>query len=348
MADEPTNRTAFALQATYCEANGAPITARLCRGIEAAIDRDTVTGTRILDWPGHPIADALPLRAAGPFHALWRAGRAPGLDGLFTGSETDGDRIAAALRAVLAAYDGEIGGWLDGPPQTNEPGRSAALMAGLLVLAQRFGPRLELLEIGSSAGLNLLIDRYRYDLGGVTVGPAESPVTIVPEWRGPPPPAADIRIESVRGEDIAPIDVRDDAAAERLSAYVWADHAQRFARVAAAIAMIRAQPVSLDQGDAADWIEARLAAPQEAGVTRVLMHSVMWQYMPPASQARITAAMAEAGARATADRPLGWVSLENDRISIPHVLTVRAWPGATEEVVAQTHAHGFWVEWLAG
>ena len=55
-------------------------------------------------------------------------------------------------------------------------------------IARRHGPRIELLEIGSSAGLNLMIDRYRFDLGGTMVGPADSPVAIVPEWKGPPPP----------------------------------------------------------------------------------------------------------------------------------------------------------------
>lgn len=347
MADAETNVQAFAFQADYCEANDAPITARLCRAIAASVDAATETGRRILAWPGPPIPDALPLRTAGGFHALWRDGRAPGLDGLFAGRERDPARIAAASRAVLDAHDAEIATWLDGPPQTNEPGRSAGLMAGLLVLAERFGPRFELLEIGSSAGLNLLIDRYRFDLGGVAVGPADSPVLIRPEWRGPPPPAAEVVIERVRGVDIQPIDPRSRAAERRLLAYIWADHAIRFPRVAAAIDMIRERPVMLDRGDAADWVEARLAEPQDAGVTRVLMHSIVWQYIPAEGQARIEAAMRAAGARASGQKPLGWVSLEADRVMNRHDLTVRRWPGGGEATLyGHAHAHGFWVEWL--
>ncbi len=347
MADAETNLQAFAFQAEYCDANDAPITARLCRAIAASVDAATETGRRILTWPGAPIPDALPLRSAGGFHAVWRDGRAGELTGLFEGGETDPQRIAGAVRTTLETHDAEIATWLDGPPQTNEPGRSAGLMAGLLVLAERFGPRIELLEIGSSAGLNLLIDRYRFDLGGVAVGPAESPVLIRPEWRGPPSPAVDIAIESVRGVDIQPIDPTSPEAERRLLAYIWADHAIRFPRVSAAIDMIREQPVQLDRGDAADWVEAQLAEPQEAGVTRVLMHSIVWQYIPASGQARIEAAMAAAGARATEDRPLGWVSLEADRVMNRHDLTVRSWPGDGEKrLYGHAHAHGFWVDWL--
>lgn len=344
MADEPTNREAFELQARYCDANDAPITAALCRGIAAAVDRSTETGRRILDWPGRPIPDALPLRIAGGFHALWRDGVAPDLATVFEGA--GGDAVAA-IRRTLAMHDKVLVRWLDGPPQTNEPGRSAALMTGLLELAQRHGPRLALLEIGSSAGLNLLIDRYRFDLGGVGAGPAGSPVVIKPEWRGSPPPAADIRIESVRGVDINPIDPTAPEAERRLLAYIWAEHALRFERVARAIAMLREKPVSLDRGDAADWVEARLAEPQDAGVTRVLMHSIVWQYLPAEGQARIAAAMERAGAAADAEHPLGWVMLEADRTLNRHDLTVRSWPGHAEPVLlGHAHAHGFWVERL--
>jgi hypothetical protein len=152
----------------------------------------------------------------------------------------------------------------------------------------------------------------------------------------------------VRGVDIAPIDLADPAAAKRLEAYVWVDAAERQERLATTIAMVREHGVSLDRGDAADWVEARLAEPQSAGVTRVLMHSVVWQYLPSATQARIAAAMAAAGARATPDRPLGWVMMEPNRDLHRHEVRVRGWPGDRPmELVGHTHAHGAWVEGLA-
>jgi len=336
MADESTNRAAFEVQAQYCDAMAAPQTAALCRALARVLTRDTAVGARLLDWPGEPVADATVLRIVGGLHALARRGVA----GPFAADD-------ATLATILATHDAALLPWLDGPPQTNEAQRSAGLMTGLLHVAAALGPRVEVLEIGSSAGLNLLIDRMRFDLGGVRAGPADSPLAIVPDWRGPPPPAAPIAIERTRGVDIAPVDVRDPAQAERLAGYVWVDNHERLARLSTALDLVRARPVDLAQGDAADWVEARLAEPQDEGVARVLMHSVVWQYLPAASRERIRAAMAEAGARATADRLLGWVMMEPNRDLHRHEVRVQCWPSDQPmQLVALTHAHGAWVEGL--
>jgi hypothetical protein len=349
MTHPDTVREALRWQAAYCDRNGAPITGRICTALADILDETSATGARALGWAGHPIMDALPLRLAGPFHALVRSGRGGALDAVYRGEVTAADAVAEAVRGALQAHDAEICGWLDGPPQTNEAARSGVLMAGLLTLAARFGPRFELLEIGSSAGLNLMIDRYRFDLGGVTVGPPDAAIRIAPEWRGPPPPDGPVRIERVRGVDIAPIDLNAPGQAERLMAYVWVDQADRLARTARAIALAQANPPMLERGDAADWVEARLAEPQEAGVTRVLMHSVVWQYLPQETQQRIEAAMATAGAAATEERPLGRVAYESDRSDGQHVLTVRRWPGGgATESLALAHPHGTWIEWIRG
>ena len=348
MGTEAENRESFHIQAGYCEAMAAPITARVCTALADALDRGTETGRRVLDWVGEPVADAVVLRLVGGLHALHRQGGGEGLARVFEGRASDPAAIVDVLRATLRDHDAFLSPWLDGPPQTNEAGRSAGLMTGLLHLAARFGPRMELLEIGSSAGLNLLIDRYGFDLGGVRKGPADAPVTIAPEWRGAVPPDATIAFDSVRGMDIAPVDVSDPAQAARLAGYVWIDAAERLARIERGIAMIRASGVALEQGDAADWVEARLAEPQAAGTTRVLMHSVVWQYLPPPTQARIREAMAAAGARATGERRLGWVMMEPNRDLHRHEVRVRGWPGDRPmELVALTHAHGAWVEGLA-
>lgn len=341
-----TPREAFVGQAEYCEANDAPLTAAICRSLADGLDEASAVGARVLAWPGDPVADALPLRLVGGLHALFRAGDAPELTPVFV----DGKRLSAdALRAVLTAHQVALLSWLDGPPQTNEPGRSAQLMTGLLEVAKRHGPRLELLEIGSSAGLNLLIGHYRIDLGSVSIGPPDSPVRLQPEWRGTPVPQVPVEIVSARGVDIAPLDATRAEGAARLLGYVWADHRIRFERLEHALQLLRRHPPRLDAGDAPDWLAARLAEPQAAGVTRVLMHSIVWQYLGSARQARIEQLMADAAARATTERPLAWVRVEADRTVHQHDITVQSWPGHGERLLlGHAHPHGFWVERRAG
>ena len=118
--------------------------------------------------------------------------------------------------------------------------------------------------------------------------------------------------------------------------------------MAAAIAAATEALPQLVHANAADFVEAELARPQADGTTCVLMHSIVWQYVPADQQARITAAMEAAGARATAERPLAWIALEANRTVHHHELVVRHWPCGGEPVkLAHAHAHGAWVEWLA-
>ena len=69
--------------------------------------------------------------------------------------------------------------------------------------------------------------------------------------------------------------------------------------------------------------------------------------MPKDQQDRVTAAMEQAGSRATEDRPLAWIALEANRTVHKHELRVRYWPGGDDEVMlARAHAHGASIEWF--
>ncbi len=249
---------------------------------------------------------------------------------------------------MVTRHEAALLPWLDGPPQTNEAGRSSNFIAAMLWLADKgLPPRFDCLEIGSSAGINLMIDRYHYDLGGVHVGPKPGAMAFTPDWRGNHPPQHAVEFSGLKGCDVAPVDLTDPAQALRLKAYIWPEHHIRFQRMAAAIAAATEAPPQLVHANAADFVEAELARPQAGGTTRVLMHSIVWQYVPADQQARITAAMEAAGARATAARPLAWIALEANRTAHHHELMVRHWPDSGEPVkLAHAHAHGAWVEWL--
>lgn len=343
-----TVREAYANQIAYCRNNDATVTARIVAGIAGLLDQPDPCAfiARIRDWPGAALADAVPLRSAGALHGLHLSGRAPQLAPLYAGEAADD---GAVLDEAIRTHEAFLMPWLDGPPQTNEAGRSSNFIAAMLWLAdQGLPPRFECLEIGSSAGINLMIDRYRYDLGGVTVGPTDSVMAFAPEWRGPPPPDRAIVIAALKGCDVAPLDLTDPAQALRLTSYVWPEHAGRFDRIAAAIAAATVKAPDLVTMNAADFVEQQLALPQAEGTTRVLMHSIVWQYVPDHQQQRITRAMEAHGAKASPDRPLAWIALEADRTLLMHGLRVSYWPGGEEpRLIASAHAHGAWLEWLS-
>ena len=339
-------RQGIAWQAEHSRRNDAPVTARVVMALLMLMEDDTATGRRIAGWQGHLLEDAMPLRLAGGFHNLHLTGSESRLGSIYSGAITDQHEIDSILRVVTRDHDARLVRWLDGPPQTNEAGRSASIMAALLWLSQRLGPRFELLEIGASAGANTMIDRYAYDLGGTRVGPGNAPVLIHPDWRGSPVPQGDVEIVALRGCDKAPIDLSDPDQALRLKSYCWPENTARMARLDAIIALAREKRPDLTTADAADWVEQQLQLPQVPGVTRVLYHSIVWQYIPSEGRARIESAMAQAAARATPDRPLAWIMLETNRQTFRHELRVRFWPGGDEaQLLGEAHAHGAWVEW---
>ena len=276
MPDETAIRDAFTQQADFCRDNGSPMTADILEAARDALSRDVETGRRVLDWKGDPTGagGSVALRLAGGLHALARSGDDEALTAAYRGEKEIGPAIAEALER----HDAELAGWLDSPPQTNEVGRAAMVVAGLLAAASRYPLPIDLIELGSSAGLVLNLDRYRYDLGGRTPGEETSPLLLKPDWEGPPPPDAPIEIITQRGVDRSPIYLSTPEAGERLVAYIWPDQRGRIERAEQAIGLARAFTPPVVSGEADEWVERRLAEAQAEGVLRILFHTIALQY----------------------------------------------------------------------
>ena len=334
---------AFRLQIGWCAADhAAPFTA----DVIAAVLRDFEAGG---DWrrllggrPGDPVMEALSLRAAGALHRLALMGIEP-FAGLYARLDRDPQGLDRAVR--LAGARADVAGWLDNPPQTNEVMRSAVLLGGLFEITRAQGLPLHMREIGCSAGLNLNWRRYRYRLGETAWGPEESPVHLEPRWTGPSPKPAVLEVLSRRGVDQLPVDLADREARLRLLSYVWADQADRVARLRGALDLAAGDPPVVDKADAADWVEAQLAD-LPPGATTVLYHSFVWLYLAEPTKARIRAALERAGQSATATSGLAWLSFEGEDSVEQPWLTLTLWPGGQTRRLARAHPHGRWVEWL--
>lgn len=344
MATEEEVRASFAEQAFWCGRLGSPFTARLCETLSGRLDQTSAVGRRALAWPGDPraLADALALRLCAGLHFMVRERQATGLAALYPPAPLPAE---AALWAGVAPLldDPRLEAWLESAPQTNEVGRSAVLMSGLLVVAARFGQPIRLYELGASAGLNLLLDHYGYELGGLAAGARASAVRLTPEWEGPPPPGAIVSIAGRAGVDLNPARLPRDAA--RLPAYLWPDQPERLSRLEAALAIAADHPPRVDKADAADWIEAVLTLAPEPDMTRVVMHSVAFQYFGAEAQARVARHIEAAGAAAGPAAPLAWLRFEKEPDADRYALRLRTWPGG-EELLAWTHPHGSRIAWL--
>jgi len=140
------------------------------------------------------------------------------------------------------------------------------------------------------------------------------------------------------------MDLTDPVQRLRLRSYIWADQRARLARLEAAIELALALGVRVEQADAGDWVERQLTTLPTDAIT-VLYHSIMWQYLPAATQQRISGLMEAAGQRV----PLAWLRFEPATASGPFELRLTIWQNGAgrERLLASAHPHGAIVQWLA-
>lgn len=332
----------FQRQAEACRAMGSPFTARLADLAPRFLDRTTLTGRRILAWSGHAGEDAVPLRLFGGLHRLVLTRRDAGLAAAYPPIDVSDDMLVAAVSAAIVRHDHELHDILMSPPQTNEVGRSAMLLPGFLWLARRFGPKLDILEIGASAGLNLHWDEYAYRYGAARWGKTKAPIELAPDCDTPPPLDTTVEVVRRRACDLAPLDPADAEHRTRLLSYVWADQTERKARLVAALDHAAARPERVEAADAAEFLARELATPPKEGALRVVVHSIFWQYLADPARLGIQTAML----RAAETEPLAWLRLEADGQTPGAGLLVTLFPSGEHHVLARGDFHGRWLRWL--
>ena len=237
------------------------------------------------------------------------------------------------------------------PVQTNEVQRCWALLPAFLTVAP--GRPLDLVELGPSAGLNLLWDRYRYRYGDAWWGAPEADLELRGESRGGPHAellARTVEVRSRVGIDRAPVDVRREEETRLLEAFVWADQEQRLERLRRAIAIVRREPPDLVRGDYLDVLPDVLAGRPDDGLT-VVFHSASVAYLARHDRERLREAIERAGRAG----PLAWIAYEfvaddRGRQKVGYddfAVDLRVWPGGEARRLARVDGHGNRMRWLA-
>ena len=169
--------------------------------------------------------------------------------------------------------------------QTNVVSRCSSLMPVFTTVAQRSkGKPISLVEIGASAGLNLLWDRYGYSYGnGLSCGDPASAVQLSCTLRGihrPPVPHVLPTVVSRLGLDLNPIDFYDTEAAQWLIALVWPERGDERELLEAAIGIAQSDPPTVMPGDALELLpEVAKTVPQDSTLCMFHTHTLN-QFFP--------------------------------------------------------------------
>jgi hypothetical protein len=217
--------------------------------------------------------------------------------------------------------------------QTNEPRRCWWLVPCFLEAARRTGAeQFDCVELGCSAGLNLLWDQYGYEYaGGALHG---SPVFGGEERGRPVPVGATPRVRSRVGVDLAPPDLHTDEGLRLLKSFVWAGQEQRLSDLDAAVEVWRRHPPEIVVGDLVDELPTLLARRRDDAVLLVWETAVLG-YLPEERREQALALREEA------DCVFVWTGQPKDGSHDYYGLYVDG------DEVAHAEFHGAWIEWLA-
>src|SRR5215218_635619 len=311
-------------QAGHCLRLGWPLYAELLERAASDAEEGGPVAQVLRGREGDPPDSMLVLRLMGAAHRRMLEGVLP-------------DMGWPSFRRALVEDADAIRALLDRPVQTNEVGRCATLLPGFFAVAAATGLPLRLLEVGASAGLNLLWDRYRYETDGFAWGEPASPVRVGFRLEGGAPSAVPVEIADRRGCDPRPVDPASEEGRLTLLSFVWADQAERLRRLRAALAPAADLPVAVDRAGAAEWVAERLAAPAD-GVATVVFHSIVMQYLPEGERREFERRILAAGEGATKEAPLAWLRMEPAGERAEVRLTI--WPGGEDRLLARVGYHG--------
>ena len=233
--------------------------------------------------------------------------------------------------------------------QTNEVTRCANLVPAFDLVFRRGGRKLlSLIELCSSAGLNLNWMHYGYHYGPRHLGNLDSPVQIVCDLTGdllPLLPEALPPVANCLGIELCPLDLTREEDVRWLRACIWPEELGRHFLLDAALAVAQQYPPRVLAGDASDLLPDILAA-LPIDQTVCLWHSFALNQGIAQIRTRIEDILVAASRRQTIYR----LALEAEpgqqgRLPRLELFTYRSGALANQQWLANCALHGEQMEW---
>jgi hypothetical protein len=332
--------------------NRSPLSAALMYGAASDLETGGLVA-KLFETVPNPPGSVPQLRLLATLHHLVLSGHAPDLARIYPSAGGNGLAAGAwePARRVIEQHFGWIQARIGRTVQTNEPGRSTVLYPALLSLSHKHRLPIRLLEIGASAGLNLLADRYCYVVNGQEFGDPTSRVRFEEPWQ--PPPAIDVQAAAGQLEIVAragcdhhPLTPADPEDRITILSYIWPDELERFDRIAAALDIASADPPPVVAAAASEWL-GRALEQRRPGELTVIWQSVFRQYVEPHEWEALNAAIR----RAIATDPSAhvvWLTMEPGEDHLAQMkLSLRRHPDEAEQLLASCGDHGPPVVWEA-
>lgn len=336
------------------ECGRLPLYRRLC--LATAEDPDLlalVARARPRQWrPNLLLAAVHDLLLAGADHPLgaWYPTVAPG-------PPPSGDPVEAFRDFIETHRDAVAARLREGATQTNEVNRCWLWRLGIAVCVPT-GVPVGLIELGASAGLNLALDRFGYELDGERLD--DGPLVLSTRTVGARAPVGAMpRVAARSGIDLEPVALGDPDAVRWLKACIWPEQPERHRRFDAAVEIARHDPPPVVAGDLVDdVVDAVERLPHE--FSPVVVNSWVLTYLEPDRRGALVERLDALGAA----RDLTWLSAEAPGVhpGVPAaasgpltpgdttatVLVARTWRSGRvdERVLARSHPHLDWLEWL--
>jgi hypothetical protein len=229
--------------------------------------------------------------------------------------------------------------------QTNVVQRSWALLPLFLTVARTAAGPLDLLELGPSAGLNLVWDRFRFEYQAGSWGPGGAGLVLRGQERAPVPSeliSIDVEIRDRRGIDLNPLDVTREDDLRLLLCF--RPRGPRRDQLLRAADVVRRDPPELVAGDYLELLPALLTERRDDALT-VVFQTISTIYLPLEDRQRLRAMIDRAGT----EGPLAWISTptpeEHGLRGMQYPLELAIWPGGERRLIAQMANGGEWLEW---